>query len=92
MPVHVTVALLASETQHIEALGRNYALECRAGTMYHGLEAEVLRGVEVPDDAFAVLDRCDHEVSTHDRVLAEVHDRVFVAVRDVMEELGISSQ
>ena len=80
----VAVALLAPEARDVQPLGLDHRCQGETGTVDGALQSGVLVHGEVIDDLLAMGDRCDQEMPVEVRVLRQEHDRLVVAVDDVV--------
>jgi len=90
VPVDVSVSLLASQAQDVEAFGGDGSPDRLTDTVHDRLQSEVLGGAEVPGYLFAVLSRCDQHIAVERRVLVQERNCVFVLVDQYMRKLGIA--
>jgi hypothetical protein len=74
VPVDVTIALLATETEDVDALGGQYRTERPSETVDDALNREVFLASEVVEDMFAVIDWRDQRVATLGGIPAQEGD------------------
>ena len=79
VPVHVRVALVAAEAQHVEPFGRYRLADGSTDAVDAALELDVLVGGERVDHVGAVFERGDQCVAEQRRPLGEERDTYVVA-------------
>lgn len=84
VPMNMSVGLLASEAEDIEALGWNHSAHRLGDPVDNCLQLEILIAGEIPGHLLPMLSWCDEDIPEEARVLVEESDGFVVLVDHVM--------
>jgi hypothetical protein len=90
VPLNVAVPLLASETEDVEALGRDDLTNGFADPAHDVLQLQVFRAAEIRGDLFPVFAGRNEHVSVQRGIRIEKRDGSVVLVDDVVRELRVA--
>ena len=82
VPMDVAIALLASQTEDVEALGWNDLRDGATEAMDEALQSKIRRSIKVLDDAFFVGDRSNECIAEERRVTIEEGNVQFILEND----------
>jgi aryl-alcohol dehydrogenase-like predicted oxidoreductase len=88
--VDVSVPLLATQAEDVQALGWNSGTDCFTHAVQDCLQLEVLLATEVASDTFTMFLRRDKHVPVQRWVLVQEGDRLVVLVDDVVREVRVA--
>lgn len=84
MPVHVRVALLATQAQNVDAFGRHSRRHGLCDAIHHALQPDVLLDIEVVHQPLHMSLGRDQAVAAQGWVSGEERDGVCVLVDQVV--------